>query len=376
MRSDGNAVGTAGRPGPDHGAAAPDSGRGVPRDTQVLRIAVVAITVLLGLVFLRITQTVTLPLAFALFLVAVFWPLQRRLERRMPRWASMLVTLVAFLVAIALLVLGLWYSGEVIVERMPQYMDELRRQYGTIRSWAGQYGVDLPQVGNGGGGEGGEQAGGAGTELAVQGSRLLVGFVSGLVLVIAFFGLGLLEVRRLQSRLQRWRGDECRDWLDPVHRATAQFQRYIVVRTGVGLVTGILVGTYSLLIGLELAFVWGMMNFLLNYIPTLGSIVAVIPPALFALVQYDNPLMALAAGGGVAAIQLIMGNWVDPLVQGRYLSLSPLVVLFSVAFWGWIWGIWGAFLSVPLTIGIVILAEQFERTRWIPVFLAQTKDDS
>jgi predicted PurR-regulated permease PerM len=112
-----------------------------------------------------------------------------------------------------------------------------------------------------------------------------------------------------------------------------------------------------------------VLNFLLNYIPTLGSILGVIPPVLFGLVQGGWRLgaLALVAVGGV---QLVMGTLVDPRLQGRYLRLSPLVVLFSVAFWEWLWGIPGAFIGVPLTVGLVITLARFESTRWVAVLLS------
>ena len=125
------------------------------------------------------------------------------------------------------------------------------------------------------------------------------------------------------------------------------------------------------MIGLELWWLWGLLNFLLNYIPTLGSFLGVIPPALFALVQFDGDWsMVLAAVGVVGGVQLVMGNWIDPLVQGKALELSPLVVLFTVTFWGWVWGVAGALIAVPLTVLIALVCAESERTRWIAILLA------
>jgi predicted PurR-regulated permease PerM len=102
--------------------------------------------------------------------------------------------------------------------------------------------------------------------------------------------------------------------------------------------------------------------------------VAVIPPVLFGLVQFQSIPMALLVLLGVGGVQLIMGQYIDPLLQGKYLALSPLVVLLSVTFWGWLWGIGGAFLGVPLTIGVVITCRRFARTRWIATLLARLED--
>lgn len=125
--------------------------------------------------------------------------------------------------------------------------------------------------------------------------------------------------------------------------------------------------------GLDFAFVWGFINFLLNYIPTLGAIIGVIPVSAFALVEFGIGIKALLVLLGISGIQIVMGIYLDPLLQGRQLSLSPLVVLFSVTFWGWLWGVPGAFIAIPITIALVIACEQYERTRWISVLLADSR---
>jgi AI-2 transport protein TqsA len=110
---------------------------------------------------------------------------------------------------------------------------------------------------------------------------------------------------------------------------------------------------------------WAIMTFLLNYVPTVGPTVAVIPPTIYALLQFDSVGRAFVVLGGIGTIQFIMGNLVDPKIEGRALSLSPIVVLFSVVLWGWIWGPLGAVLAVPMTLAVVVTCEQFASTRWI-----------
>jgi predicted PurR-regulated permease PerM len=202
------------------------------------------------------------------------------------------------------------------------------------------------------------------------------GFLAAFVLVIAFLVFGLLEATDFQAKLNallpRQRAET---WFEAIHTITNDFQRYIVVRTVIGLITGVLITLFCWIIGLDFAIIWGLSNFLLNYIPTLGSIIAVVPPVLFGLVQFESIPMALLVLLGVGGVQFIMGQYIDPLLQGKYLALSPLVVLLSVTFWGWLWGIAGAFIGVPLTIGIVIACNHFDRTRWIATMLAEVKDE-
>jgi AI-2 transport protein TqsA len=332
-------------------------GRGLRR----LLAVVVAIAVIW---LLKTASNVFLPLAFAVFLIGLFWPLQRRLQERMPRVAAMLVTLAVFLVVAAGFTWALGESVSAVADRAPQYGDQLREVIDDARS---RLGLQPPAEG-----EGLESRV---ADYAVAQSRQLFSLLGGVVLVVAYFVLGLLEVPDFGRKMEAaTRQAKHRGWSDPVHRIARDFQSYMVVRTAVGVLTGIGTGLAALLIGLDFALLWGVLNFLLNYIPTLGSILGIVPPVLFGLVQggWQLGLLALAAVGGV---QLVMGAFVDPRLQGRYLRLSPLVILFSVAFWEWLWGIPGAFIGVPLTVGLVITCSRFDGTRWIAVLLSDVDDE-
>lgn len=348
---------------------APESDTPSPlRGQTITRRLLAIVATLLGLGALMVAEPVLLPLTFAVFLVALFWPLQRRLEGRLPRAAALGVTLLTFVVVLALFAGALWWSGEIVARQAATYEQEFQALAETWRQRAQAVGIDLP-----GGTDTGATGSASGRLFDLAGRVATFGGMT--VLVAAFFVLGLLEVRSFRMKLDRALSHEAGPrWIDPAHRIARDFQRYIVVRTAVGLITGTAVGLFCWAFGLDFAFVWGMINFLLNYIPTLGSLAAIVPPTLFALVQYDgllNPALVLL---GVGGLQLLMGNYIDPLLQGRYLHLSPLVVLLSVTFWGWLWGIAGAFISVPITVAVVITCDQFQRTRWIAVLLADLGD--
>jgi AI-2 transport protein TqsA len=191
------------------------------------------------------------------------------------------------------------------------------------------------------------------------------------MLVIAYLLLGLLEMQDYRLKLRHiLPAGEDEHWREVSHEVTNDFQRYMIVRTGIGLINGVLIWLAAWLLGLEFAFIWGFLSFLLNYIPTIGSVVAVIFPVLFALAQAGGgglPWLTLLVFGG---IQILLGVVLDPLIEGHYLAPSPLVVLLSVTFWGWVWGIAGAFIGVPLTILVIITCKQFARTRWIATLLS------
>jgi predicted PurR-regulated permease PerM len=114
--------------------------------------------------------------------------------------------------------------------------------------------------------------------------------------------------------------------------------------------------------------VWGLLAFVLNFIPTLGSLIAAIVPALVATL-FQGPAIGAATLAGLAVIQTILGNFVDPKLQGTYLKLSPFVALLSIVFWGWVWGIPGAFIGVPMTAAVMLFANEFKSSRPIAIML-------
>ncbi len=115
---------------------------------------------------------------------------------------------------------------------------------------------------------------------------------------------------------------------------------------------------------------WGVLNFLLNFIPIVGNIIGIVPPTLFAIIQFQSVSWAVIVFFGFAILQIVISNVIYPMLQGRSFSLSPVVILVSLAFWGWVWGIAGALLAVPITAAIVITCEHFRSTEWVARLLS------
>ena len=136
---------------------------------------------------------------------------------------------------------------------------------------------------------------------------------------------------------------------------TEQIQKYISTKFLVSLITGILVAAVLLIFDIDFLIVWAVLTFLLNFIPNIGSVIAVILPTLMTLVQYESFPKALIVAAIIIAIQNILGNLIEPKIVGDRLGLNPLVILLSLLLWGYIWGIVGMFLSVPLTAVIKII---------------------
>lgn len=149
---------------------------------------------------------------------------------------------------------------------------------------------------------------------------------------------------------------------------------YLRLKTYVSLLTGILSYIVLLIVGIDSAPFWAFLIFLLNYIPTIGSLVGTAFPAIFSLIQFGEFTPFLIVLIAVGAIQIVVGNFVEPKVFGKSLNLSPLVTILGLAVWGKIWGITGMILSVPITVIMIIVFSQFEKTRPIAIMLSENGD--
>jgi predicted PurR-regulated permease PerM len=147
-------------------------------------------------------------------------------------------------------------------------------------------------------------------------------------------------------------------------------EQYVWVQTVCS--TIISVATWGTLtaLGLEHALFWSFIIFFLNYIPTVGSLVAVALPTAFAAVQFDNPLMVAAVAAGVGVWQFAIGNFVQPRMTGLSLNLSTVTVLLALSLWGSLWGAVGMFLAAPLAVALMVVLAQFPDTRWIAILMS------
>ena len=147
-------------------------------------------------------------------------------------------------------------------------------------------------------------------------------------------------------------------------------KKYLFVKTIIAAATGICAYLWLRIIGLEFAGVWAFLVFIMNYIPTIGSIVACALPILYALISANSIQLPFLTAGGLILLEIIFGNILDPKMMGKTLNLSTLAILINLVFWGLLWGIAGMFFSVPILAAIFIITAQFDSTRWIAVLLS------
>jgi predicted PurR-regulated permease PerM len=158
------------------------------------------------------------------------------------------------------------------------------------------------------------------------------------------------------------------DTLHAFKSFSSSVKSYLAIKTAVSAATGIFIGFWCWMFGVDYPALWGLVAMLLNYVPNIGSIIAAIPAVLLALIQFGVGTSMFVMLGYVL-VNVIMGNVVEPKFMGRSLGLSALVVFVSLVFWGWVLGPVGMLLSIPLTMIVKIALESNERTRWIGILL-------
>ena len=201
----------------------------------------------------------------------------------------------------------------------------------------------------------------------------LAGLLKNTMLVLVFAVFLLLETRFISSKIVALFPDpHRRNRIEGIiRRVDRDIQTYFGVKTLVSLTTALLSYGVMRFVGLDFAAFWALLVFILNFIPTIGSIVSTILPGLLGLVQFESwkPVILLVIG--ITVIQQTLGNFIEPNLMGMTLNLSPLVVVMSLLLWGMLWGIVGMFLCVPITVILVIILGNFPSTRWVAVLLSK-----
>lgn len=190
-------------------------------------------------------------------------------------------------------------------------------------------------------------------------------------LILIYIGFLFLEQKHFPSKIEALVAkNKVDDANEIMTRIRDDIQKYIGIKMFTSALTGILSYVFMRILDVDFAGVWGLLIFLLNFIPTVGSIVATIFPALIALAQSDGYSLVLFVLLGIGAIQICVGNILEPRLMGSRFNLSPIVILLNLALWGYIWGIPGMFLCVPFLIIIAIILSYFPATRPIAIMLS------
>ena len=332
------------------------------------------IAVLLSLAALKLGKPVMMPFTVGLFFAMLTWPLERFLARRLPRWLALLVAILALIVVLSALFAGIAWSVAAVIEEGERHRDKISSLMARASAWVGGFGLSLPGAAGAGTAP---DSNGTATAVAERMGRALFSGGGYIALALGFAALSLAELNDVRRKVrERFSRENAERMLAIGARVSVAFRRYIVVKSLTSLIAGVASGVFAMLVGLDFAVVWAFLAFLFEYVPTVGSILAVIPPAAWGFIQFDGIAKPLAILAGFTALQTFLGNYVDPRIEGRFMAISPLVVLLSIIFWAWMWGPAGALLGVPLTVSVAVVAKHFERSRWIWALITEPNGDT
>lgn len=346
-------------------------GPGLPDPLDSARNLFLAIIALVVIGFaLRVMKPVLVPVALALFITLVVSPVERRIAEIVPRhmrWPGILAAMSVIIAVFALFVGVFWIGARRIsgaLGGMRERIDALVME-AQLEQWT-VFGQDLEQLFSLLGDRGVSLASG----LASQVINQVAGTTLTLVVTLFLTLLMLTEAPRAMAKLQAVSLEEDSSrWRRAVRQIGYKLRMYLLARAGLGALTASLYALWLWICGLDLVGVWALMTFLFSFVPNIGSVVSSILPVTYALVTGDN------AGAGVIfvgllVIEQVIGNFVDPHVQGSQVSLAPIVVLTSVLFFAWLWGGLGAILGVPIMIAVTIAAANMEAARGLALFLS------
>jgi predicted PurR-regulated permease PerM len=317
----------------------------------------------LACVALYFARTLLEPIAFALFGIALVWPFQKAVEAKLPKTVALALTILLTLFVLSVFVLAIVWSIDDVVRWAFANIPRFQSLYVRTDQWLEGYGIFLA--------EGLKQYDiRTFISLLQQAATEVNYFIGFCILVFLVLTFGLMELRTFAKRVEEL--EPSLGW--SVTQASADIAKkirlYMLVRTLASVLTGVAVFVFVLSMGLDLAVAWGVISFVLNYIPYFGPFIAVVLPVLFANAQFESWSPVIVIFAGLYAIQFLTGNYFELLISGKTLGISPFVMLIAFFFWGFLWGIPGAFIGLPATIAIFTIFEWYPSTRWIAKLLS------
>nr|WP_319399164.1 AI-2E family transporter [uncultured Carboxylicivirga sp.] len=331
-------------------------------------LSVIIASIIVIVAGIMAAKSVILPFVLAVFIsVICMQPISWLEKRKLPY--GLAITTVLLAVAMIMLLLGgiIGRSINNFMKAVPKYEENLREIFTSLIDSLNSYGADIDS-----------------TELIdlIDPGKIIsfttnaVGEIGRLmsdsfvIMLITIFIL--LEAKSFINKavvVQKHYGTS----LSHLNEIGNSIRHYLSIKTVISILTGLFIWFWLWIFGVDYAILWGVIAFMLNYIPSIGSIIAAVPTILLALVQLGVGGMVWTAVGYLI-VNTVMGNVVEPRVMGKGLGLSTLVVFMSLIIWGFILGPVGMFLSVPLTITLKILLEQNENTRWLSILIGTGED--
>jgi AI-2 transport protein TqsA len=335
---------------------------------KILTVSSAFMAVFVAGLVLRLAQPVFFPFFLALFFYFVLSPVFNILTKlKLPRAVAVLAIVALTFFVIYLLSLLIYSSGAVFAEELPTYLrkltdllhelqTELKLPRTNVDPLGWIKGLDLNQVGS----------------IFLSSVGTVFSFLSTLFLVLIFLvfmlaGKGKLNTK-IKASFEKRQASNLNHIVDNIDR---EIQKYLAIKTIMCLLTGFLTFLILVLFGVRSAIVFAFITFLLNYIPTIGAIIAKVLPFIFTLLQFNSFLRAFWVLVILFVLDAFIGSILEPRLMGRGLGLSPLGILFALFFWGWLWGIPGMILAVPMMVILKIIADNVPSLKFISALLSK-----
>lgn len=331
--------------------------------------SLVIIVIFIGGLVLRLAKPVLFPFFLAIFLSFVLYPVLDFLTRlKIPKAISIVFILIIAFFIIYLLGVIFYFSGKSFAsefqenysQKISSILVSLQEKFklsGLEKNpldWVGQ--LDIGRIGS----------------FLLSSLGTFISFISNLFLIFIFLVFILAGRGKTKSKIKKSFSDKRGSKIiDVIQNIDSQIQKYLAIKTVVSFFTGVMTTLVLMIFGVDFAIAFGFLTFLLNYIPNIGSIIATAFPLTIAVFQFENLWPAFWILVILSAIQMTMGNFVEPRLMGKGLGLSPLVVLFSLFFWGWLWGLPGMILAVPIVAIIKIVCNNIPSFQFVSALMSK-----
>ncbi len=333
--------------------------------TSDLHNRIVTLACVAALLFsARYAADIVVPFLLALFIAVVaLGPIDWLKKRGLPSAVAVGVVILVVVGLNVLIAVMLGATVDQFNQSLPGYQASLTQKTEKLISWLAGHGMDVSKAGI-------QKVLNPGLAMGFVNTMIgsLAGVMSNALLIIFTVMMILLEAEGFPRKLALMRADSGEIAVQRMTRIMESMNQYVGTKTFVSLITASLVWIGLKVVGLDFAILWAFLAFALNFIPNIGSIMAAVPAVLLALLQFNSGI-ALVVAGIYVAINVGMGNIIEPMLMGKRVGLSTLFVFLSLIFWGWLFGPVGMLLSVPLTMVVKIVAEGSQQTQWLAILL-------
>lgn len=312
---------------------------------------------------LKAASQIVIPFMLSVFIAIICAPLMSSLrQRKVPTWLAIILVVMLILVGIGSLAVLVGASLDNFSSQLPSYKARFAEETSSLIQLVNSLGLQISY----------DQVKGyidpsALMQMVANALRGLGSALTNLILVVMIVIFILFEAVELPKKLSVALNDASQS-LQKFESFIQSVNRYLVIKTLVSILTGVLITLWLWVIGVDFPILWGVCAFLLNFVPNIGSIIAAVPAVLLAFVQLGSLSAGLTAAGFLA-VNLIIGNVIEPRYMGKGLGLSTLVVFLSLLLWGWVFGPVGMLLSIPLTIIMKLAFEAHPKMQWLAVMI-------